>query len=73
MVYLLVHPLSGEAVMVQGLEDAKAAAIELDTFFFYPRKSFISTEVQKLVVILENGIWQTKKLKEIKCNCHSNH
>lgn len=73
MVYLCINPFSGESILFGDIESAKAGTLELGSFFFYPRKSFISTEPQKEVIILEHGVWQTKKLKDLKCTCSECH
>jgi hypothetical protein len=71
MVYLCVNPMDGEAIIFSDIESAKIGAIELGTFFFFPRQSFCSTEKQKTVILLENHIWIQKKLIEMKCTCTS--
>lgn len=73
MVYQCISPFTGEIIFFGDIESAKDGALELDTFFFFPRKSFLSTEKQKEVVVLENGIWQTKQLKSMKCRCGENN
>lgn len=69
MVYQCVHPFTGEIVYFSDLDSAKDGALELGTFFFYPRKSFLSTEDVKEVIMLDNGIWQKRKIKDLKCTC----